>query len=99
MRYHLGLGVGHVYGHSSYTDRRCDIAPRTTTAASASSREPEQSSHGNDFEKNNESDSDDESSINLDSDGDSSREEDGLEDDNFSDVDQGELYVETMYAL
>lgn len=104
MRYYPGLGVGHHYCHTPYAAPQpvALVDPPETSHASpahASSLEPQNSSGeegGDDSDSNYETDSD--VALNLLDESDDSESGDDLEEVNLSDIDEGELYVEDMYA-
>ncbi|KAF7965535.1 hypothetical protein HWV62_43046 [Athelia sp. TMB] len=96
MRYHLGLGIGHIYGHRYYTAYEPSLPCNTTSTPSnlpangLSSRDDiieEKSDTGSD-------DPDDEGRSDF-SDEDDEDDQDG----EVSDSNEEELYAEDMYAL
>lgn len=101
MRYHLGLGIGHVYGHSSYVSHSLHTATTDSTSIPTASRNPTtlsirdinmEASGGND------SDSDSGGSLDLDNDDWQAPDNDDLLDTNISDIEENELFVEDMYS-
>lgn len=96
MRYHLGLGIGHKYGHSSYAARHHYGSSPSVPPVPASSQGPDQPLDHN-SDEDEPSSSDDTNPSSLGRDGEIS-DEDDLPQENLSDIDEGELYVADMYT-
>ena len=106
MRYHLGLGIGHLYGHSFYATHPPGSTASgiaiTTTNASASAPSIRDVDMEADREANSNTDSDSDSDFDSDLDLDAGSEQDSNEDDlrngNISDIEETELAAEEMYT-
>ncbi|KAF7985614.1 hypothetical protein HWV62_3931 [Athelia sp. TMB] len=106
MRYHLGLGIGHLYGHSFYADYPPGNTASgiTTTAITSSASAPSirEVDMEADREANSNTDSDIDSNFDSDLDLDDGSELDSDDDDfgngNISDIEESELAAEEMYA-
>ncbi|KAF7967815.1 hypothetical protein HWV62_32975, partial [Athelia sp. TMB] len=96
MRYHLGLGVGHIYGHQSFPNYQTS-APSSAPPAPTAAQSTASSSRDHDSGGSAKSDSDTDASFDLDDSSDSDESED-KDDPGDPDVDEDELYVEDMYS-
>ncbi|KAF7969066.1 hypothetical protein HWV62_28417 [Athelia sp. TMB] len=89
MRYHLGLGIGHVYGHYCHSAYVASLSSNTPPAVERGTFSPSGVS-----EIDSSPDLDDEGSLFFSDNSD----DDELRDTNLSDIDEGELHALDMYS-